>query len=172
MDIFKLIRQCLTGQDDAFPPHNVDDNEKFVSGSKLASSELAEDELASSILSILFSAEKPGEDLERRLRAQVHTTGWYEGLAKRILDGLIAALNSGASMARAMKEAFEKASAIASKFVEEHPVLTVAVTVVIAIGILVFLLPWAVEALGFGEFGPIEGKSRLGSMPFLFLWNV
>ena len=160
MDIFNLIHQCLRGQDDgSHHKHNKADDEKFVGGSKLASSEQpTEDEVASSILSILFSAEKPGQDLERRLRAEVRTTGWYEGLAKRILDGLVDALNSGAPMAMAMKEAFDKASAIASKFVKEHPVLAAAIATVIAIGILVYLLPWAVEALGFGELGPIEGK--------------
>lgn len=34
----------------------------------------------------------------------------------------------------------------------------------VAIGILVILVPWAVEALGFGELGPIEGKLFLHTM--------
>lgn len=39
-------------------------------------------------------------------------------------------------------------------FVKEHPVICA----VIAIGILVVLAPWVVEALGFAEAGIVEGK--------------
>jgi hypothetical protein len=58
----------------------------------------------------------------------------------------------------ALKEASDKAYAAAAEFVHEHPVLTAALVTIVAIGILVLLAPWAVEALGFGELGPVEGK--------------
>lgn len=58
-----------------------------------------------------------------------------------------------------MKEAFEKASAAAESFVHEHPVLTAVIVTIVAIGILEMLMPWAIAALGFGEAGPVEGKS-------------
>jgi hypothetical protein len=57
-----------------------------------------------------------------------------------------------------MKEACDGATTAALEFVHKHPVLTAAMGTVIAIGILAILAPWAVEALGFGEFGPVEGK--------------
>ena len=56
-----------------------------------------------------------------------------------------------------MKEAFDKASAATEVFVNEHPVLVQAMVTVVAIGILALLVPWAVEALGFAELGPVEG---------------
>ncbi|KAI9835451.1 MAG: hypothetical protein M1819_002369 [Sarea resinae] len=123
-----------------------------------------EEEIASSVLSALFTAEKPGKDLECRLQDIVHTSGWYEGVAKRILAGLELALNEGAAMGGAMKEAFDKATAVADGFVREHPILVGAVVTLVAIGILVNLVPWAVEALGFAELGPVEGS-------FAALWQ-
>jgi hypothetical protein len=149
MSIFKAIRECITGE-----------------GSHLADNKPADvktppqttEEIAFAIISTLFNAEKPGRDLEHRLRDLVSTCGWYEGLAKRILDGLVDALNSGAAMGGAMKEAFDKATAIASELVREHPVYSAAIATVVAIGILALLAPWAVEALGFGELGPTEGE--------------
>ena len=169
MEFFQAIRECLTGRDDTISPQNANDKRKPVRG--LKPSEPTEEELASTILSTLLTAEKRGRDLENRLRDLVHTTGWYEGLAKRILDGLVAALNSGAAMGGAMKEAFDKASAIASDFVHAHPVLTAVLVTVVAIGILVILVPWAVEALGFGELGPIEGEHYHPLFPSAFYCN-
>lgn len=60
-----------------------------------------------------------------------------------------------------MKEAFEKASFAAEEFTKEHPVIVGVVVTVVAVGILVLLVPWAVEALGFAELGPIEGNIHL-----------
>lgn len=57
-----------------------------------------------------------------------------------------------------MKEAFDKATAAASDFVHEHPTLVAGLAILVAIGILVILVPWAVRALGFAERGPLEGK--------------
>ena len=56
-------------------------------------------------------------------------------------------------MAQAMKDAFEKATSAAVGFARDHPVYCT----IIALGILVILAPWVIEALGFGELGPIEG---------------
>ncbi|KAK5454968.1 hypothetical protein LTS15_005688 [Exophiala xenobiotica] len=61
-------------------------------------------------------------------------------------------------MSGAKKEAYDKALAIASDFTKEHPVLIAAILTIVAIGILVYLAPWVVEVLGFGEFGPAEGS--------------
>jgi hypothetical protein len=56
-------------------------------------------------------------------------------------------------MGEAMKDAVQKSTAAATEFAKEHPVFCT----VVALGILVLLAPWAIEALGFGELGPIEG---------------
>ena len=158
MNTFRAILECITGRDHSSQPQDYEYSITEPNEPKLTSFDPTEDELASSIISILFTAEKGGQDLKSRIQSEVHTTGWYEGLAKRILDGIVAALQSGAPMASAMKEAFDKASAIAVEFIKEHPILKDVIITVIAIGILAILLPWAVEALGFGELGPIEGK--------------
>ncbi|ERF76607.1 hypothetical protein EPUS_04427 [Endocarpon pusillum Z07020] len=161
MSFLKAIRECLTGQDE--PEYTKTNDEKTEVGwrypeEKNTRPQPTTEELAASILSTLFTAEKSGHDLDRRVQDIVRSCGWYEGLAKRVLDGLVAAVKSGAAMGGAMKEASDKATVAASDFVHEHPVFTAAVAVVVAIGILVLLAPWAVEALGFGELGPIEGS--------------
>ncbi|KIW95157.1 uncharacterized protein Z519_03741 [Cladophialophora bantiana CBS 173.52] len=61
-------------------------------------------------------------------------------------------------MAGAIKKAYDKAYDIASEFTRDHPVLAAAILTLVAIGILVYLAPWVIEALGFGELGPIEGS--------------
>lgn len=71
-------------------------------------------------------------------------------------------------MGAAMKEAFDKATNAAKDFVGEHPVFAAAIVTVVAIGILVLLVPWVVEALGLGELGPVEGEqlSRCNSISY------
>lgn len=160
MDFLSSILECLGSRADS--PNK---KQKPVSGLKAPSTQLInEEELASSILSALLNAEKSGQNLEDRLRSLVQTTDWYERLAQRILDGLVSALHSGRVTGAAMKEACDKASAAAVEFVREHPVFTEVVVTIVAIGILVIIFPWAVEALGFGELGPVEGS-------FAALWQ-
>lgn len=84
---------------------------------------------------------------------------------RHCVEGVIATLDAGAPMATGTRIAFEKAYDVAAKFVEEHPVLAVAMITLIAIGILVYLCPYIVEALGFGELGPIRGKSGSRLVP-------
>lgn len=144
-------------QADVDGPTHVNED-KPITDVKSPPAQPSEEEIAASILSTLFTAEKSGHDLERTLQDIVHSCGWYEGLAKRVLDLLVDALKTGKAMAGAMKEAYDKAAAIASDFVHKNPVLTAVIATVVAIGILAILAPWAVEALGFGELGPIEGS--------------
>ena len=44
------------------------------------------------------------------------------------------------------------------EFAGEHPVLTGVFCAVVALGVLYLLWPVIIEALGFGELGPIEGE--------------
>ena len=53
-----------------------------------------------------------------------------------------------------MRDAFEKAINTTVEFIREHPVYFI----IIALGILIILAPWVIEALGFGELRPIEDK--------------
>jgi len=59
-------------------------------------------------------------------------------------------------MGQAMKTAYEKATQVVAdvlEFIKEHLVFCA----VVAFGILMILAPWAIEAVSFGELGPIEG---------------
>ncbi|KAI9440355.1 hypothetical protein H4582DRAFT_1936386 [Lactarius indigo] len=112
--------------------------------------------LAGDVLSTLYDADANDEHLFQRLEDVVRETGWYEGLAAAVLNGLENALKAGASMGQAMKDAYEKVTQVVADiwgFVKEHPVFFT----IVALGILVVLAPWAIGALGFGELGPIEG---------------
>lgn len=153
MEVLKAILACLTGHDDndlqcstaCYPYRGNSSTER-------------EDCLAAKIVDIIYASEKHGQSLKDELGNIVHTEGWYETLAKRVLDHLISALKASKVMGKAMKEAYDKASRAAREFAEKHPVYTAAIITIIAIGVLVLVAPWIVEALGFGELGPIEGK--------------
>ncbi|KAI9440354.1 hypothetical protein H4582DRAFT_1936382 [Lactarius indigo] len=118
---------------------------------------------AEGVLTALFNAKANDEHLFQCLQEEVHETGWYEGLAKAVLNGLTSALENGKPMGQAMKDVYEKVLQVIAdvwEFVKEHPIFFTLV----ALGILVVLAPWAIEALGFGELGPIEGT-------FAALWQ-
>ena len=154
--LIKALVDCFLGPKDSHDTIQTGSYDKILLPNTY---EKEEDRLASEILHILYTAEKPGQDVKLQIDRVVHpnSRSWYEGLAKRVLDRLVEGLKSGVVMGAAMKEAFDKASAAAEKFVHEHPVFAAALLTVVAIGILVLLVPWVVEALGFGELGPIEG---------------
>ena len=69
-------------------------------------------------------------------------------------------------MNQAMKEAYDKACAAAAEiegFARDHPVFCT----VVALGVLVILAPYVLEALGFGALAPVEGEFP----PYLVLTN-
>ena len=112
--------------------------------------------LAEDVRSILYAADINDEHLRQRIQDVVRETGWYESLAVSVLHGLENALKAGAPMGQAMKYAYEKAAQVVGAvwgYTKEHPVFFT----LLALGILVLLAPWAIEVLGFGELGPIEG---------------
>lgn len=64
-------------------------------------------------------------------------------------------------MGPAMTEAYHGAAKAADgifKFAKDHPFATAGLRTLIAVGVLVLLAPWVVEALGFAEFGLVEDK--------------
>ena len=120
-------------------------------------------------MSAILDADKTGPSLDATIRSLVHQAGgWSEYLATKILTALEAVLKAGKQMNAAMQEAYDKACEAAKKiegFAADHPIATAVFCTVIALGVLVVLAPYVVELLGFGEVGPIEGKSH-------FHWSV
>lgn len=131
-------------------------------------SKLCNDDAASSIVSAMLDADKPGTSLDATIESLVHEAGgWTEGIAKKILATLEVVIRAAKPMNAAMQEAYDRAMEEAKKipeFAAEHPIETAVICTVIALGILVTLAPYVVEYLGFcagfGELGPIEGKLR------------
>ncbi|KAL6802594.1 hypothetical protein GGI42DRAFT_29305 [Trichoderma sp. SZMC 28013] len=126
------------------------------------------EETADNIIDILFTAEKSGPLLSAKLDDAVFATGWSEWLAKNILKKLEGVLRDGREkMGPAMAEAYDQASKAAEitftdlfEYVKDHPV-EIAATVLLsllAFGVLVRLMPVALELLGFGELGPTAGS--------------
>lgn len=118
--------------------------------------ETRNEDIADEFVSALFRAEKRGKELDDRLDKIVGIDGWNwkETLGKAILAKLEHAIAIGVQMSSAMRDAMEKSIVAAKDFAEKHP----AYATLIAIGVLVVLSPWVIEALGFGELGPIEGR--------------
>jgi hypothetical protein len=109
--------------------------------------------MARKVILAMQDADKTGEELRTKVSGVVGVSNWTESLAKAVLAQLDHALEKGMQMKGPLKKAFDEAVSKATGFARDHPVYTT----VIALGILVVLLPWVIEALGFGELGPIEG---------------
>jgi hypothetical protein len=162
MNLLTTIFPCFTAADEPIftdkAPSAHSAKITIIQDGKSSTPTPTEEALAEEILSILLTADKRS-DIHHQLKDHVQAASWTATLARRVLDGLVNALNSGAVMGGAMKEAFDKVSAVAESFVREHPILMAVIVTIIAIGILEMLMPWAIAALGFGEAGPVEGKS-------------
>lgn len=113
--------------------------------------------IASDVLRTLFRANQGRDGLRKSMQDIVGQQGWKENIAKAVLRGIEDALTQGAQVGTVMKEASEKAVQAAIGFARDHPYFCA----LIAIGVLAILMPWALEALGFTELGPAEGRSGL-----------
>ena len=115
----------------------------------------------------MCDAKEIGISLAFEVESLVHQAGgWSEYLAQKILTGLETVLKAGKEMNPALKGAYNEACEATKEFKEfvaEHPLATGVFCTVIAVGVLVILAPYAVEALGFGELGPIEGECPFSS---------
>ena len=116
-------------------------------------------QMADKIRMAVRDAEKVGHELRNRVKDMAGEMSWTQNLALAVLARVEDAIQTGISKVGALKEAFEKATEAAVDFAREHPVYAT----LIALGILVVLFPWVIEALGFGLEGPIEGTSKLSS---------
>ncbi|KAK1589918.1 uncharacterized protein LY79DRAFT_517007 [Colletotrichum navitas] len=111
-------------------------------------------EAAGEFVDILRTAEKGGKDLERRLRNVVTANSWTEEIAKHILRGVEALVRHRDTIGQVVRGATDAAADAAERFFDfaaDHPVFVTLV----AIGVLVAVAPWVLEALGFGELGPV-----------------
>ena len=137
MAFLQAIRECFTGIDNTRTQPSTNENT-----------------IATDVLKALFNAEKGGQDLKKSVQDIVGEYGWTENIAEAILYGLADALKKGAKTSQVLKEAYDKAVSEATEFACDHPIFCT----VIALGILVALMPWVLEALGFAELGPAEGE--------------
>jgi len=158
--MFDSIRQCFYEAVGGCDPENYGDTAMYVQ----APSHDEDVRAATDIIRVLQESEKAGKDLENQVAIVMGGRKWTETLAKRVLEGLEKGLKAGMKMGESLKDAFDRAVAAAVDFAREHPVYTT----IIAIGILVVLLPWVIEALGFAKLGPVEGKQTI---PFL-AWKL
>ncbi|KAL2068261.1 hypothetical protein VTL71DRAFT_16359 [Oculimacula yallundae] len=166
MDILIALKECLTGSSSSYetlpkPSYTSTSDVKVP----ISPTPPTNSEMSTTLLTTLFKSSKSLSSLRTQLASQIHPSNLTTHLAQHLLDGLIHALNSGKVMGSTMKEAFDRASVVVEEFVKEHPVLTAVAVTLVAIGILVLVFPWAVEALGFGSLGPIKGS-------FAALWQA
>ncbi|KAK3703771.1 hypothetical protein LTR37_014217 [Vermiconidia calcicola] len=78
-------------------------------------------------------------------------------LADDIVDILFEAEKPGQALQHQLKVSYTQRAGT-KVLPSQHPVFAAAIVTVVAIGILVLLVPWVVEALGFAELGPVEGS--------------
>lgn len=123
-----------------------------------------EPEVAAKVIATLYDAKARGSGLEKAVEEIVKQTGWWDkAIAKAVFTALEKTLEAGKSMGPALRHAYDEAVKEAEKieeFAREHPVLTGVVCAIIALGVLYLLWPAVVEAMGFGELGPIEGTMK------------
>ena len=96
--------------------------------------------------------------MRQTLEEIVRTNSWRQNFAKAVFEAMQAAIESARPMGEALREIHEKVAHVVAGvegFVKEHPV----VCALIALGILVLLAPWVIEALGFAEGGILEGEN-------------
>ena len=115
---------------------------------------------ASHFVNILFTAEKTGPELQQALAKIVQTASLKQHFARAVFETLQKAIETTRPMGIALGETYEKVVREIDSikgFVKDHPIICA----VIAIGILVVLAPWVIEALGFAEGGVLEGEYLL-----------
>lgn len=116
-------------------------------------------EISNEVVELLRNTEKNGPALRRQISDAVGEDGWTESIARAIVAGLEVVIKDGREKIKpVLDELIDKAEDAARnvfKFPHDHPHLTAGFVTIVAIGVLVLVAPWAVEALGFAEAGPV-----------------
>ncbi|KIW64248.1 hypothetical protein PV04_09195 [Phialophora macrospora] len=147
--MFRAIWLCINaGRDDDVA---VPTETKWADEAEKGPDTTPDAALAQRIITAMQGAEKTGEELRTQVADVVQINGWTESLAKAVLARLDDGIKTGMVLKGPLKDAFDKAVTEAAQFARDHPVWTT----LIALGILAVLLPWVIEALGFGARGPI-----------------
>lgn len=154
MDWLLAITECIFG-----PSAESEVEKSYGSFTPPRSAEAIADE----VIQIIKSSEKRGVALQSRIKDTVDTQGWTQNIAEAILNKLKQIIQQGQKdMGPVLREAIDSTTVIAEKvfeFAKDHPNATAVFCTIVALGVLVLIAPWIIEALGFGELGPIEGES-------------
>lgn len=127
------------------------------------------EDAAAQFIDILRTSAKGGKGLERRLKNVVSVNSWTEELAKYILQGVEALVQHRETVGQFVREAMDKSTDSAESIfniAKDHPILVT----IVAIGVLVIIAPWVLEALGFGELGPVAGEFQL-TLNYRYPWS-
>lgn len=167
MDMFKIITSLLCGATAV----DYTDRDRYLQEKLLRQNPnntprtiRSDKEISQQIVHILLTIENNGPALRRELNDVVGAQGWTEAIACSILACLEQVIKEGREkLGQVLNEAIERAENAVNdlfEFSKEHPYLVAGFVTIVAIGILVYMAPWVVEALGFGELGPVAGKSE------------
>lgn len=119
--------------------------------------------MVNEVIEMIQTSEKWDPALRSRIEDMFDELGWTDDIAKAILFKLLQIIQHGQKdIGTGLRDAIEFTSSIVNEFFEfakDHPEATAVFCTLVAIGVLVFVAPWVIEAVGFGELGPIEGKS-------------
>ncbi|TLD09519.1 hypothetical protein PspLS_11884 [Pyricularia sp. CBS 133598] len=119
-------------------------------------------QISDEVVELLLNAEKDGPALRRQIKDAVGEDGWTESIARAIVGGLEVVIRDGRDRIRPVLGEFidkaEEAANTVFAFPQEHPYLTAGFATIVAVGVLVLVAPWVVEALGFVEAGPVGGS--------------
>jgi NTP pyrophosphatase (non-canonical NTP hydrolase) len=113
---------------------------------------------ADTLINTIFLAEKNGLELRKSLEEIIRTNSWRQNFAKAVFEAMQHAIETARPMGDALREVYDKVACVVYSvegFVRDHPI----VCALIALGILVLLAPWVIEALGFAEGGILEGEN-------------
>lgn len=150
--LFQACVACLACSDPADDTH-LDEKLALLSTSDPHTASQVADQVVDAIL----SADKFGPILQAKLDSIVGCYGWTQKVAEWILYKLSIALKAAHdNLGSVVRDAYHRSWDVAVSiegFVTEHPVFCT----VIALGVLVIIAPWVIEALGFAAEGPLEG---------------
>lgn len=155
MAFIKAIAECFGLMAEETRIHPVDEKRGVqLQTNSPRNKDLQSKSVASNVVTHLLNAEIVGPNLKKTLDETVGQFGWTEKIANAVWQKLIDALNGTANFGAAFSDATKRALEAAGEFASDHPQFIA----LIALGVLVIMAPWVLEALGFGASGPIEGE--------------
>lgn len=164
MDCLKVMLTHFCGPDPAdYPNQPHHPPEKLLANQASSTPTVRSDkEISQEVVQLLCITEKHGSALRCQLDNAVGAQGWTKGIARAILSCLETLVKEGKGrQGQVFDEAIVRAEQAAMDFFtfsQDHPYLAAGFVTIVAVGVLVYMAPWVIEVLGFGEFGPASGK--------------